>query len=144
MIRQCFLSNTGIQFYCDTFKDIGLDPITLFPFVTTRPPALEASASCVSEARASAHCPDAHHVALNDQAQASPMAACTFKSEEHEELLDALSPIHDKLELLKAWWILEILPLRRLVHGTKKVSWKSRWQYASFTPDSCPLSLIWA
>lgn len=119
MIRQCFLSNTGIQFYRNTFKDIGLDPATIFPFVITRPPALEAFVSCVSVARASTHCPDAHHVAHDDQAQASPMAACTFKSEEHEELLDALSPIHDKLELLKAWWILEILPLRRLVHGRK-------------------------
>jgi hypothetical protein len=31
MIRQCFLANTGIQFYCETFKHIGLDPATLFP-----------------------------------------------------------------------------------------------------------------
>jgi hypothetical protein len=128
MIRQCFLANTGIQFYRTTFKHIGLDPTTLFPFVTTRPLALGTSASCVAEARASTYCPDPHRVTVNDQAQASPMAACTFKAEEHEELLDALSPIYDQLKLLKAWWILEILPLRHLVQDRKELSWKPYWQ----------------
>src|SRR6267154_2038629 len=142
MIRQCFLANTGIQFYRTTFKHIGLDPAALFPFVSTRPPALETSASCVAEALASAstHCLDAHHLTPNDQVQASPMAACTFKSEEDEELLDALSRIYDQLELLtgKAWWILEILPLRHLEQDRKDFSWKPYWQYVFFTPH-CPL-----
>jgi hypothetical protein len=144
MIRQCFLANTGIQFYRKTFKHIGLDPTTLFPFVTTRPPALETSTSCVAEARSSTYCPDPHHVTLNDQAQTSPVAAYTFKSEEHEELLDALSPIYDQLELLKAWWILEILPLRHLVQDRKELSWKSYRPYVFFTPNSRSLSLMWA
>jgi len=128
MIRQCFLANTGIQFYRKTFKHIGLDPTTLFPFVTTRPKALETSASCVAEAKASTHCPDPYQVTFNDQAQASPIAACTFKSEEHEELLDALSPIYDQLEKVKAWWVLEILPLHHLVQDRKELSWKPFWQ----------------
>jgi hypothetical protein len=144
MIRQCFLANTGIQFYRETFKHIGLDPATLFPFVTTRPKAPETSASCVAEAKASTHCPDLHHVTLNDQAQASPIAACTFKSEEHEELLDALSPIYDQLEKVKAWWILEILPLRHLVQDRKELSWKPFWQYVFLTRNSLPLLLMWA
>ncbi|KAI0278629.1 hypothetical protein BGY98DRAFT_916781 [Russula aff. rugulosa BPL654] len=122
MIRQCFLANTGIQFYRKTLKHIGLDPTSLFPFVTTRPPALETSASCVAEARASTYCSNPPQVTLNDQAQASPIAACTFKSEEHEELLDALSPLYDQLDLSKAWWILEILPLRHLVQDRKEFS----------------------
>jgi hypothetical protein len=137
MIRQCFLANTGIQFYRTTFKHIGLDPATLFPFVTTRPPALETSASCVAEARASTYCPNPHQVTLNDQAQASPIAACTFKAEEHEELSDALSPIYDQLERLKVWWILEILPLRHLVQDRKELSWKSYRQYV-FHPQFPP------
>jgi hypothetical protein len=144
MIRQCFLANTGIQFYRTTFKHIGLDPTTLFPFVTTRPLALGTSASCVAEARASTYCPDPHRVTVNDQAQASPMAACTFKAEENEELLDALSPIYDQLKLLKAWWILEILPLRHLVQDRKELSWEPYWQYVFFTANSRPLSLMWA
>jgi len=143
MIRQCFLANTGIQFYLTTFKHIGVDHTMLLPFVTTRPRELETSTSCVAEAKASTYCPDPQNVTLNDQAQASPIAACTFKSEEHEELLDALSPIHDQLDLLKAWWILEILPLRHLVQDRKELSWKSYWQYVFFTPNSRPLSLMW-
>jgi hypothetical protein len=44
MIRQCFLANTGIQFYLDSFKEVGLDPSTLYPIVAkTRPPALKPS-----------------------------------------------------------------------------------------------------
>lgn len=144
MIRQCFLANTGIQFYRKAFKHIGLDPATLFPFVTIRPPALETSASCVAEAKASTYCPDPHRVTLNDQAQASPIAACTFKSEDHEELLDALSPLYDQLELSKAWWILEIIPLRHLVQDRKELSWKRYWRYVFFTPNSPPLSLMCA
>jgi len=128
MIRQCFIANTGIQFYRETFKHIGLDPATLFPFVTTRLPALETSASCVAEARASALCTDANHVTLNDQVQASPTAACTFKSEEHEELLDALSLLTDQLEKVKAWWILEYLPMRHLEQDRMDFSWKPYWQ----------------
>jgi hypothetical protein len=128
MIRQCFLANTGIQFYRKAFKHIGLDPTTLFPFVTTRPPALETSASCVAEAKASTYCPDPNLVTLNDQAQASPIAACTFESENHEELLDSLSPLYDQLELSKAWWILEILPLRHLVQDRKEMSWEHNWR----------------
>jgi hypothetical protein len=130
MIRQCFLANTGIQFYRKTFKHIGLDPTTLFPSVTTRPLALEAP--CVTEAaeaRASAQCRDGH---VNDQVQASPMAACTFKSEEHEELLDALSPISDQLEKRKAWWILEIFPLFQFKQD-RDYSLKFDWWYA-FSP----------
>jgi hypothetical protein len=138
MIRQSFLANTGIRFYRETFRHIGLDPATLFPFVTTRPPALETSASCVAEARASTYCPDPPQVGLNDQAQASPIAACTFKSEGHEELLDALSPHYDQLELSKAWWILEILPLRHLMQDRKETSWKHYcgMSFFFFTPNS--------
>ena len=142
MIRQCFLANTGIQFYRKTFKHIGLDPTTLFPFVTPRPPALETSVPRVAEARAFAHCPDPPHVTLNDQVQASPIAACTFKSEDHEELLDALSPIYDQLKLSKPWWILEILPLRHLVQDRKEFSWKPYWRYVLFTPNSRPFLLM--
>jgi hypothetical protein len=129
MVRQCFLANTGIQFYREAFKHIGLDHTTLFPSVTTRPLALEASCADEDWASTSTHCPDAH-ATHNDQVQASPVAACTFKSEEHEELLDALSPIHDRLE--KAWWILEILPALQF-------SWNFDWWYVFFSliPSIC-------
>ena len=97
----------------------------------------------MAETRASINCPDESRVTVNDQAQASPIAACTFKSEEHEELLDALSPIYDQLELSKAWWILEFIPMRHHVQDRKQLSWKSYWQYVSFPPpNSRSLSLM--
>jgi len=132
MVRQCFLADTGIQFYHRTFKHIGLDPATLFPFVTPRPAALEPSASCVAEAKASTYCPEESDITRNDEVQASPIAACTFKSEEHEDLLDALSPIYDQLELSKAWWILEFIPLHHHVQDRKEYSWKHYWKYVLF------------
>ena len=114
MVRQCFLVNTGIQFYYDSFKNIGLDPNSLFPIVTQRPVALKPSADTVAEIKASARSAKPTD-AITDEAQAAPTAASTFKSEEDEELVDALCPIYDQLKLAKAWWILEILPLRQYV-----------------------------
>jgi hypothetical protein len=97
-----------------------------------------------AEALASTQCPEAHHLTLNDQVQASPMAACTFKSEEHEELLDALSRMYDQLESFTgmAWWILEILPLRHLEQDRMDFSWKPYWQYVFFFPNSLSSSLM--
>jgi hypothetical protein len=128
MIRECFLVNTGIQFYYDSFKDIGLDPNTLFPFVTPRPAALKPSAATLAEIRASAHSAEPTD-AITDEAQAAPIAASTFKTEEDEELVDALCPIYDQLKLAKAWWILEILPLRHRAQNRKGFCWKPYWQY---------------
>jgi len=39
---------------------------------------------------------------LIDEVQASPMPASTFKTEEDEEVADALMPIHDELELVES------------------------------------------
>lgn len=36
-------------------------------------------------------------------------------TEEEEEIRDALCPMFDTLELSKAWWILEVLPMRQRV-----------------------------
>jgi hypothetical protein len=146
MIRQCFLTRTGIQFYRKTFKDIGLDSTTLFPKVKpledTGSEALGPSASNVAEARASTHCPDTrnHSADLDDQVQASPMAACTFKSEQIEELLDALSPICDQLDEPKAWywWILEILPLHYLEQDREDFLWVSYRAYVFFSSNFPP------
>ena len=42
MIRQCFLTNSGIQFEADKLREIaGIDPEMLYPIVTPRPPPLE-------------------------------------------------------------------------------------------------------
>jgi hypothetical protein len=151
MIRQCFLAKTGIQFYCETFKHIGLDPATLFrkggEVVTPRPQQLEPSASNVTETSASIDCSDTRHLPHSGQVQASPVAACTFKSEEHEELLDALSPINDQLaSWFSPWRILEIVPFLQSEQNRNdpKLSMNySRW-YDFYSPHSRRLSLTWA
>jgi hypothetical protein len=129
MIRECFRTNTGIQFYRDSFKDIGLDPDT---FLDPRPPALVPTPTRVAQveaaAQTAAHAPEPSDGTLVE-AQASPTAACSFKSEEDEELADALSPKYDQLELSKPWWILELLPMRHREQNRKDYSLTYEWKY---------------
>ncbi len=133
MIRECFLAKTGIQFYRESFKGIGLDPTTLYPLVTPQSKPLKPSASTVSELRASAHKAEATEDTLTDnEVQGSPLAASTFKSEADEELADILSPIYDQLKLAWGWWILEILPLRHQVQDRHDLLWKPYWSYVFF------------
>jgi hypothetical protein len=149
MIRECFAVNTGIQFYRETFKDIGLDPDMLYPEVHRRPKALVADAdavarveSAVAAAAAAAASATKHkHRAeptdgtLVDEVQASPTAASTFKSEEEEELADALCPVFDELKLAKGWWILEVIPMQHRRQNRHNASWLPYWLYVFF-PNS--------
>jgi len=150
MIRQCFLANTGIQFYRETFKDIGLDPSTLYPFVLPRPKALTADASVVATLKKAAdHKAEPTDDTLVDEVQASPTAASSFKTEEEEELADALCPLFDQLKLSKTWWILEILPMRHRKQSRHDASWVPYWMYVFFftwvlwPPASESLPLTW-
>lgn len=131
MIRECFFANTGIQFHRESFKSVGLDPATLYPFVVEpRPKPLEPFPSTVTELRAAAHRAEATEATfVTDEAQTS-----SFQSEEDEELADAISPIYDELKLARGWWILEIIPLRHHVLDWKSMSWKHYWMYVFF-PD---------
>jgi len=64
---------------------------------------------------------------LVDEVQASPTAASSFKTEEEEELADALCPLFDKLKSSRAWWILEIIPLRHRRQSRHDASWVPYW-----------------
>ena len=130
MIRQCFLANTGIQFHRDSFKAIGLDPNTLFPFVLPRPAPLKAIPTEVARLKACAHDTEPTNGALVGSVQASPTAASTFRTEEHEELADALGKIYDQLQLSRVWWILEVLPLKKKGVAQKPTPWRKSFQYA--------------
>jgi hypothetical protein len=133
MIRQCFIAKTGIQFHREAFTDIGLDPAALHPFVADRPAAIKPSAAKVAEVMASAHAVEATDATLTEDAEdASPTSASNFKTEEEEELADALSPIYDQLKLSWAWWILEIIPLRHHVQNRTDLHWKPYWKYVFF------------
>jgi hypothetical protein len=142
MIRECFSAKTGIQFHRESFKGIGLDPDSLYPFVTPRSEPLKPLPSVVAELRESAHKAEATEATLTDEAQASPLAASTFQSEEEEELADAISPIYDQLKLSLGWWILEIIPMRHHVQDRKDLEWKPYWSYVFFpTVPSYPRSI---
>ena len=138
MIRQCFLVNTGIQFHPESFNDVGLDPAKLSPVVTQRPQALNPPALTDPDAKASAHAAEPTDATLIDESKASLTAASTFKSEEDEELVDALHPMHDQLKLFSPWWILEIIPFCHYVQNQKNWSWKPYWRYV-FPEFSSPL-----
>jgi hypothetical protein len=138
MIRQCFLANTGIQFHHEAFRDIGMDPAKI---LDPRPPAFKASAYVPpTENGASAHVAEPTEDTLTDEVQASPTAASTFKSEEDEELVDALSPIYDELQLSWGWWILEFIPLRHR-HQDREGLWHKYWSYV-FSSQFYALSVI--
>ncbi|KAJ6541648.1 hypothetical protein B0H19DRAFT_959195 [Mycena capillaripes] len=96
MIRQCFLLETGILFHADMLRLVGMDPDTLYPRVLARPPPLLKSPQ--------------ESQSTGAMKTAGSVAECDFKSEEEEDLVDALSPINDELKRRKIWWILEILP----------------------------------
>jgi len=52
------------------------------------------------------------------------------KTEEEEELLDALCPMFDQLELAPGWWILECIPINQRVQrpdGTWATSSQMNW-----------------
>ncbi|KAJ7696741.1 hypothetical protein B0H17DRAFT_391005 [Mycena rosella] len=105
MIRQCFLLETGILFHRDMLRLVGIDPSTLSPDVLPRPPPL---LKTPKESQRSA---------------ATAMSSLIdFRSEEEEDLADALTPIHDELKRVKLWWILEIIPQKLRYQGNND-SW---------------------
>ena len=103
MIRECFATNTGIQFYSGMLKQMGIDPTTLHPKVTPRPQAIYS------------------HTRETDPTH-------PFVSEEHEDLFDALSGMHDQLLLRPFWWILELLPQEQEYQDANN-KWKTRMKY---------------
>ncbi|KAI5114984.1 hypothetical protein M0805_004422, partial [Coniferiporia weirii] len=123
MIRQCFLTECGIQFEADRLLEVaGIDPHTLYPIVLSRPEALPVSSIVLQEeakkasrkdtsllCKACSSDKESDHAGSEDGTVVSQVI-----SEEHEELHDALSPAFDQLEKRRAWWILEFIPLIHL------------------------------
>jgi len=100
------------MFMSKDLRSIGLDPASLYPKVATRPPPLSAS-----HARLQLVPKDSSkglYNAANYDITAFPrivngLFTTTSKSEEQHELLDALSPIYDQLELDRSWGVVEHL-----------------------------------
>jgi len=118
MVRECFKTNTGIMFETEALREIGIDPATLYPLVTPRPPHLPVGPGHKIREPPADPIPVRLHATLTKRrlaeihAQHAAVPRTFLGSEEEEELHDALSPIYDQLKLKKAWWILEILPMQ--------------------------------
>lgn len=126
MIRQCFLTNTGIRFHADLLRTIGLDPASLYPVVKERPPPLyytpptpPVSTSPITTEGKS----DDEFVDINDNLTKQDLISYGYNgihpelimTEEEEDAVDAISRIYDQLSISPGWWILELVPtqLRR-------------------------------
>ena len=131
MIRECFATNTGIQFHSVQLKQMGLNPTSLYHKLIPRPPAIfdnkqEADPHLQNYARPwpgnTTLRLEGHAVrhlfrwlrrlGANERAPSSTRDSPEhpFVSEEHEDLSDALSDMHDQLQARRFWWILELLP----------------------------------
>ena len=103
MINECFRTQTGIQFRRNILENFGIDVETLDP---RRPAPLPSS---VATRHSDTDTPATRMADGNPSLAEAPILAT---KEEEEEHADALSRMHDQLEMVKAWWMLEWLPLR--------------------------------
>lgn len=127
MIREVFKANTGIMFNSESLRDIGLDPTTLYPFVTPRPPRLPVGSAHIESRplppsklrRIASHITSKLRKRLDPEAGrvvTKPLEV-TVGTEEEEDLKDALSPVYDQLGIHPLWWILEVM-LHYLSNGS--------------------------
>ncbi|KAF9565098.1 hypothetical protein CPC08DRAFT_630430 [Agrocybe pediades] len=110
MIRECFKTNSGIMFHVDGLRRAGLNPDSLYPYVTPRPPAL--SAGSIGQTMYIRDTPRTPEVPPPEEENLLPTEEM-LETEEEAELKDALSPIYDQLSLAWFWWILELLPMKQ-------------------------------
>ena len=112
MVRECFRTNTGIQFHAEGLRDIGLDPASLYPVVEDRPRPL----------------PKPRWYHLNTIAPRVPLA-----SEEEHDVRDALSPMHDQFApFTPLWWVLELFPFWQRIPLGPPAEWRGRRQTARY------------
>ncbi len=142
MVRECFKTKTGIMFDSQRLRRLGLDPTTLHPFVTPRPPALSVDSAMMirsgplrpplKERLVSAIRRLKLPTGSEDEAHASALHEeyRPIGTEEEEELRDALSPIYDQLKCSRSWWILEVIPMKfRHQHQEGGDKWVSQFKY---------------
>ncbi|KAG6916803.1 hypothetical protein DXG01_005268 [Tephrocybe rancida] len=115
MIRECFKADTGIMFISESLKPVGLDPASLYPYVQQRPPPLLSSG---------AHIQSIPKVVPKPPQPGEAATPAATKTEEDHELLDAMSPIYDQLDLKWAWWVLELFPMKQR-YQKGDASWNS-------------------
>ncbi|KAJ3968463.1 hypothetical protein EV361DRAFT_415700 [Lentinula raphanica] len=136
MIRECFKSNTGIMFNSQRLKSVGLDPSTLYPFVTPRLQPLSGENHTIEpipkknksnlwrrasagvrklipgrDTRSTSDSTTLGSKSLKDGKQ-SESEKIRILTEEEEDLMDVLSPKYDQLKISPLWWLLELIPMQ--------------------------------
>jgi hypothetical protein len=109
MIRECFKTETGIMFTSEGLRSVGLDPASLYPQVLPRPAPSLVSSSHLQ------HIPSAakqKEKSLQHYAEGENLVDIV-KTEEEHELLDAMAPVYDQLDLAWFWWLLEMYPMKQ-------------------------------
>ncbi|KAF9461536.1 hypothetical protein BDZ94DRAFT_1167539 [Collybia nuda] len=109
MIRECFKTETGILFSSEALNRVGIDPETLLKDYQ-RPPPLPTVGKFIEEIPSKVDAKAARKEAKHEHRLG------LFKTEEENELRDALSPIYDQLSLTWFWWFLELLPSKHHPH----------------------------
>ncbi|KIM79385.1 hypothetical protein PILCRDRAFT_823653 [Piloderma croceum F 1598] len=130
MVRQCFLAKTGIMFYTDRLRTIGLDPDTLYPHVLPRPPPLSSSPSNGTKINGVSDRKDKDEKTLDS-------GAAMHITEEQMDFDDVRCDSYDALDTARFWWILEILPTRQrvqLADGTTIIKLKRHLGQARVIP----------
>lgn len=118
MIRETFKCNTGILYKAEDLREMGLDVHSLYPMVRPRPdPIMSLPPSLLDKYD------KLYHLAITGKTDKVPPELAEYVSEELEDYFDALSPINDMLKISKAWWILEVWPIREWFQE-KDTTWK--------------------
>jgi hypothetical protein len=120
MIRECYKTQSGILFEPDKLRNVGLDFSSLWPEVKPRPPPFLVE--------------DGMKILTIESARKKNNGA-KIRSEEWEELKDALSPAYDQLALRRAWWLLEILPVQQGEEGSGHPDSSKLWHRYRFVVD---------
>ncbi|KAI9463186.1 hypothetical protein BJY52DRAFT_1221680 [Lactarius psammicola] len=149
MILECFRTGTGIRFRKGSLKRIGMDQDTLESFTSgqfiierVRSPILASEDTLTSAMHPGPASvdeqqreglrqdddlkgTDTSQGSLNSIEMTPPTGALGFKPE--QERKDALSPIYDQLDIWKAWWLPEIIPLRHRQQSLERTMHEHYW-----------------
>jgi hypothetical protein len=99
MVRECFKAKTGIMFIASGLQNLGIDTTTLetHPHPHPRSGIMDIGT----------------YPNTASQGQKKGEDGIMSVSEEEHELLDATSPIYDRLSSCPLWWLLELVPVPR-------------------------------
>ena len=145
MIRQCFECDTNIIFNTIALAEVGLDVHTLWPVYSRLPkPVVGPSPKMIEKredgnlgpiSRRSTHVetlPEEREMdngdtkTANDSESEKAGSANEWIPEQVEDYFDAMSPVNDQLVQAKAWWTLELWPIKVKIQREGEDEWEKK------------------